>query len=74
MGPFLARITFSFELSTPKLTFPPSFVNFPSGGPFPPSPPGLIVSPILVMFASHCFLYLESSNINFHESKLDGVQ
>ena len=38
---FFARITFSFELSTPKLTFPPSFVNFPSGGPFPLSPPGL---------------------------------
>ena len=41
MAPFFARITFSFELSTPKLIFPPSFVNFPSGGPFPPSLPGL---------------------------------
>ena len=41
MAPFFARITFSFELSTPKLTFPPSLINFPSGGPFPLSPPCL---------------------------------
>ena len=31
-----ARITSIFELNTPKLTFPPSFINFSSGGPFPP--------------------------------------
>ena len=42
MVPFFARITSISELSAPKLTFPPSFINFPSGGPFPPSPPGLV--------------------------------
>ena len=32
MAPFFARITSIFELSTPKLTFPPSFINFPVRG------------------------------------------
>ena len=41
-GPLFARTTSIFELITPKLTLPPSFINFPSGGPFPPSPPGLV--------------------------------
>ena len=36
-----ARITLIFELNTPKLTFPPSFINFLLGEPLPPSPPGL---------------------------------
>ena len=40
-GHLFYHITLSFELSTQKLTFLPSFINFLPGGPFPPSPPGL---------------------------------
>ena len=40
-GPLFARITLIYKLNTPKLTFPPSFVNFLSGRPLRSSPPRL---------------------------------